>query len=164
MSNLSRRSFLRTGLAGGATLAVSTVSTAALAAKPAKGLYIPGTYSAKAAGIGDIVVTMTFDENRITDVVLNVAHETPSIGQAAAERLKTSLMAAQSAQIDVVSGASITSNAVMKAAGKCIAQAKGDSPVPQAHSSTSSAGEISSPTAAHSARFAFRLMPSAKMS
>lgn len=79
MSNLSRRSFLRTGLAGGATLAVSTVSTAALAAKPAKGLYIPGTYSAKAAGIGDIVVTMTFDENRITDVVLNVAHETPSI-------------------------------------------------------------------------------------
>ena len=40
MSNLSRRSFLRTGLAGGATLAVSTVSTAALAAKPAKGLYI----------------------------------------------------------------------------------------------------------------------------
>ena len=94
MSNLSRRSFLRTGLAGGATLAVSTVSTAALAAKPAKGLYIPGTYSAKAAGIGDIVVTMTFDENRITDVVLNVAHETPSIGQAAAERLKSSLMAA----------------------------------------------------------------------
>lgn len=80
MSNLSRRSFLRTGLAGGATLAVSTVSTAALAAKPAKGLYIPGTYSAKAAGIGDIVVTMTFDENRITDVVLNVAHETrPSV-------------------------------------------------------------------------------------
>ena len=64
MSNLSRRSFLRTGLAGGATLAVSTVSTAALAAKPAKGLYIPGSYSAKAAGIGDIVVTMTFDENR----------------------------------------------------------------------------------------------------
>lgn len=129
MSNLSRRSFLRTGLAGGATLAVSTVSTAALAAKPAKGLYIPGTYSAKAAGIGDVVVTMTFDENRITDVVLNVAHETPSIGQAAAERLKTSLMAAQSAQIDVVSGASITSNAVMKAAGKCIAQAKGEIPV-----------------------------------
>lgn len=129
MSNFSRRSLLRTGLAGGATLAVSTVSTAALAAKPAKGLYIPGTYSAKAAGIGDIVVTMTFDENRITDVVLNVAHETPSIGQAAAERLKSSLMAAQSAQIDVVSGASITSNAVMKAAGKCIAQAKGEIPV-----------------------------------
>lgn len=42
MSNLSRRSFLRTGLAGGATLAVSTVSTAALAAKPAKGALYPG--------------------------------------------------------------------------------------------------------------------------
>lgn len=129
MSNLSRRSFLRTGLAGGATLAVSTVSTAALAAKPAKGLYIPGTYSAKAAGIGDIVVTMTFDENRITDVVLNVAHETPSIGQAAAERLKTSLMAAQSAQIDVVSGASITSNAVMKPPASALRRPRVKSPL-----------------------------------
>ena len=130
MSNFSRRSFLRNGLAGGAAIAASTVSAAAMAAKPAKGLYIPGTYSAKAQGIGgDVVVTMTFDENRITDVVLNVAHETPTIGQAAAAKLKAELMAAQAAQIDVVSGASITSNAVMKAAGKCIAQAKGEIPV-----------------------------------
>ena len=72
---------------------------------------------------------MTFDANKITDVVLDVSHETPSIGQAAAETLKKSLMAAQSAEIDVVSGASITSRAVHQAAAKCIAQAKGEIPV-----------------------------------
>lgn len=120
---LSRRTFLRTTLASGATLAAAAVHAAP------SGIYKPGTYSAKAAGIGDVVVTMTFDANKITDVVLDVSHETPSIGQAAAETLKKSLMAAQSAEIDVVSGASITSRAVHQAAAKCIAQAKGEIPV-----------------------------------
>ena len=120
---LSRRAFLRTTLASGASLAAAAVHAA-----PA-GIYKPGTYSAKAAGIGDVVVTMTFDAEKITDVVLDVSHETPSIGQAAAESLKKSLMAAQSAEIDAVSGASITSRAVHQAAAKCIAQAKGEIPV-----------------------------------
>ena len=38
-------------------------------------------------------------------------------------------MAAQAAEIDGVSGATITSKAVSKAAAKCIAQAKGEIPV-----------------------------------
>ena len=124
--HLSRRSFLRTGLVSGASLAAAA---AAVPASAATGLYRPGTYSAKASGIGDVVVTMTFDTNRITDVVLDVSHETPSIGQAAAEQLKASLMRVQSAGIDAVSGASITSKAVSQAAAKCIAQAKGEIPV-----------------------------------
>ena len=120
----SRRAFLRTTLATGASMAA-----AAAHAAPA-GIYKPGTYSAKAAGIGgDVIVTMTFEHDRITDVVLDVSHETPSIGQAAAETLKKSLMTAQSASIDAVSGASITSRAVQQAAAKCIAQAKGEIPV-----------------------------------
>ncbi len=122
----SRRAFLRSTLAGGASLA----AVAAPNAFAASGIYKPGTYSAKASGIGgDVIVTMTFDANKITDVVLDVSHETPTIGQAAAGTLKKSLLAAQSAQIDGVSGASITSKAVMQAAGKCIAQAKGEIPV-----------------------------------
>ena len=127
-NNLSRRSFLRTGLAGGASLAAAASGAVSAVAAPA-GLYRPGTYSAKAAGIGDVVVRMTFSSDRITDVVLDVSHETPSIGQAAAESLKKSLLAAQSADIDAVSGATITSRAVHKAAAKCIAQARGEIPV-----------------------------------
>ena len=103
--SLSRRAFLRTSIASGASLAA-----AAAGAAPA-GIYRPGTYSAKA--------------DRIIDVVLDVSHETPGIGQAAADTLKKNLMAAQAAEIDGVSGATITSKAVSKAAAKCIAQAKG---------------------------------------
>lgn len=110
--NVSRRAFLRTSIASGASLAA-----VGLHAAPA-GIYKPGTYSAKAAGIGDVVVTMTFDTNKITDVVLDVSHETPNIGQAAAKQLKQFILKAQSADIDAVSGASITSQAVHKAAAK----------------------------------------------
>ena len=120
---LTRRAFLRTSIASGASLAA-----AAAGAAPA-GIYKPGTYTARASGIGEVTVTMTFDADRITDVVLDVSHETPGIGQAAAETLKKNLMAAQTAEIDGVSGATITSKAVSKAAAKCIAQAKGEIPV-----------------------------------
>lgn len=122
-TQLTRRAFLRTGIASGATLAAAAVHAA-----PA-GIYTPGTYSAKANGIGEVVVTMTFDANKITDVVLDVSHETPTVGQLAAGQLKKSLLMAQSADIDAVSGASITSRAVHQAAAKCIAQAQGKIPV-----------------------------------
>jgi succinate dehydrogenase/fumarate reductase flavoprotein subunit len=90
------------------------------------GVYTPGTYSAQADGIGTVTVTMTFDANSITDVVLDVSNETPSIGQLAEDELREALMAAQGAEIDAVSGATVTSQAVKKAAEKCIAQAKGE--------------------------------------
>ncbi len=125
MTDLSRRNFLRKSFVGSAAIAAGST---AFAASPA-GIYRPGTYSAKASGIGDVVVTMTFDKDRITDVVLDVSHETPSIGQAAAKELKRMLIASQGAGIDAVSGATITSKAVSQAAAKCIAQAKGEIPV-----------------------------------
>lgn len=121
--NFSRRAFLRTSIAGGASFAAAAVHAAPV------GIYKAGTYSAKASGIGEVIVTMTFDADKITDVVLDVSHETPAIGQAAAEQLRKSLMTLQAADIDAVSGATITSTAVRKAAAKCIAQAKGEIPV-----------------------------------
>ena len=121
---ITRRAFLRTTLASGASMAAAAAAHAAPV-----GRYIPGTYSAKAGGIGEVVVTMTFDADKITDVVLDVSHETPSIGQAAAAELKKSILQMQSGEIDAVSGASITSKAVRTAAAKCIAQAEGKIPV-----------------------------------
>jgi succinate dehydrogenase/fumarate reductase flavoprotein subunit/uncharacterized protein with FMN-binding domain len=121
---ISRRSLLGAGLAGGAALAAAAVHAA-----PA-GIYKPGTYSAKAPGIGgDVLVTMTFDENRITDAVIDASCETPAIGQAAAKQLRKLLLEGQSARLDAVSGATVTSSAVARAAQKCIDQALGKIPV-----------------------------------
>ena len=89
-------------------------------------VYTAGTYSATGTGIGEIVVTMTFDDASITEVELDLSNETESIGQAAGDTLVAEILEAQSSEIDAVSGATITSEAVMEAASNCIAQAKGE--------------------------------------
>ena len=91
-----------------------------------EGIYTPGTYTATAEGMETVTVTATFDANSITDIELDVSGETPSIGQAAKDELIEQIMAAQSAEIDGVSGATITSTAVRTALKNCIAQAKGE--------------------------------------
>ena len=127
MSELSRRDFLKGSLAGAASLAMAGVGLGALNGRAAAdGIYTPGTYSATATGMGTVTVTATFDENSIVDVVLDVAEETPAIGQMAAEELKAQVLAAQGAEIDGVSGASLTSEAVRAAMNNCIAQARGE--------------------------------------
>ncbi len=129
MKSISRRDFLKGALAGGASLAAAGVLGVPAFAEE-KGQYTPGTYSATGQGInGEVKVTMTFDTDKITDVVLDVSCETPDIGQAAAEDLKAMLLEAQSGEIDGVAGATLTSQGVMQAAQKCIAQAKGEAVV-----------------------------------
>ena len=128
MSNeLSRRTFLK-GVAGVVGLAAAS-SVGLTSAVAEKGIYTPGTYTATEKGINTVMVTMTFSENAITDVVLDVSGETPGYGLDAADELRSRLLTAQSAEIDAVSGATVTSDAVMKAAAKCIAQAKGEIPI-----------------------------------
>ena len=136
MNKISRKGFLKIAAAAamgtvtaGALTGCNSASSSVAASGSASasgGLYTPGTYEAVAAGInGDVKVTMTFSDSAITDVVLDVSGETASIGGVAADELKTALMEAQNAEIDVVSGATITSEGVIKAAQKCINQAKG---------------------------------------
>lgn len=128
MSNLSRRDFLKGVGAGALSLAATSLLggvTKEVAA--AEAIYIPGTYTGTADGISSkVTVTMTFDETSITEVVIDASGETPSIGGAAVPELEQAIMDAQGAEIDGVSGATITSDAVKKAAEQCIAQAKGE--------------------------------------
>ena len=123
--NISRRDFLKGTAAGAVTAALAGFGTTALAEE--SGIYKPGTYSASAAGISsDVVVTMTFDANSITDVKIDVSGETPGIGAEIGDKVIAQLLEKQSADIDGVTGASISSTAVKAAAEACIAQAKGD--------------------------------------
>lgn len=130
--NFSRRDFLKGAAASAVGFAAMGLmsgcgTTAAPTAAPtgAAGLYTPGTYTATATGMGSVTVTMTFDANSITDVQLDLAGETDTIGQAAGPALIEQLMSAQSSEIDGVSGATVTTGAVKKAAADCIAQAQG---------------------------------------
>ncbi|MDD5880866.1 FMN-binding protein, partial [Stecheria intestinalis] len=72
-----------------------------------------GTYHGEAQGFGGIVAAdVTFDNGKITDVVLTGDSETPTVGGAALEKLKQQVLDAGSADIDGVSGATMTSNGV----------------------------------------------------
>ena len=87
------------------------------------GKYVPGTYTAKGNGIGAISVAVTVDAEKITNIQLDLSSETATIGQAASDILKKQILDAQSEQIDGVSGATVTLDAVKAALADCLRQA-----------------------------------------
>ena len=136
MNKISRKGFIKiaaaaamSGVTAGALAACNSASGSA-STSGAAGQYIPGTYEGTAEGISSTVkVTMTFSDSAVTDVVVDTSGETAYFGAAAADELREQLLAAGSAEIDGVSGSTITSDAVMKAAKSCYAQAKGEAVV-----------------------------------
>ncbi len=93
----------------------------------ASGSYTPGTYTAVANGFGgDVEVAITVGDNGgISSVEITGDKETPEVGGAAIPTLKDSILEKQSADIDGVSGATITSTAVKTAAAKALSEAGG---------------------------------------
>ena len=146
MEKISRKGFLKVAAAA----AMSGVTAGALAAcngssassgSVADAIYTPGTYTGTATGIGEVKVTMTFSATAITDVVVDTSNETESIGGVAAPTLQEALMEAQNAEIDNISGATVTTNAVKKAAASCIEQAMGVKTETPAAEQTADSGE-----------------------
>ena len=137
MNKISRKGFLKiaaaaamSGVTAGALAACKGGAASSGAASAAPGSYIPGTYEGTAEGISSTVkVKMTFSDSAVTDVVVDTSGETASYGAAAADQLKQQLLASANGEIDGVSGSTITSDAVMKAAKSCFAQAKGEATV-----------------------------------
>lgn len=122
-ARLTRRSFVgaataiagATLLAGGAPLAL------------AEGAYAPGVYTAVGRGIGgDVPVAVEFSEDAILSVEVGENAETEGIGSKAIESLPAAIVEAQSTAVDGVSGATVTSKAILSAVDDCIAQASGD--------------------------------------
>ena len=140
MNKISRKGFLKiaaaaamSGVTAGALAACNAAKDSAAASSAVSapaGSYIPGTYEGTAEGISSTVkVTMTFSDSAVTDVVVDTSGETASYGAAAADQLKEQLLSSANGEIDGVSGSTITSDAVMKAAKNCFAQAKGEANV-----------------------------------
>ena len=106
----------------------NSAASSSTAASTAAGTYTAGTYSATATGINTatpVTVTMTFSADAITDVQIDVANETKGYGADIADEMVKKILDAQSSEVDGHSGATITSDAIRKAAESCINQAKG---------------------------------------
>ncbi len=94
---------------------------------PEGDLFIPGTYTETAKGFGgDVTVTLEVSEDAIEDVQIEGDDETENIGSFAVEMLDDRIMEAQSPKVDALSGATVTSNAILGAAKKAMKDAGAD--------------------------------------
>ena len=85
-----------------------------------------GTYTSQQQGFGGpVTVTLTIADGKISDVELVGDSETPSVGGAALDTLKENILSSNSADFDLVSGATYTSTAVQKGVADDLAQAAG---------------------------------------
>lgn len=81
--------------------------------------------SATEAGFGgDVTVEVTVTDGKITDLTYTAEGETEAIGGAACETLKTAMIEAGNADVEAVSGATISSEAFIKAAKAAVEAAK----------------------------------------
>src|SRR5690554_830888 len=73
-------------------------------------------------------VAVTFAGGSITNVEVVEHDETPGISDPAIEGVPAAIVAANSTEVDVVSGATLTSNAIIEAVNNAIAVASGNAP------------------------------------
>ena len=96
-------------------------------------LYTAGTYTAASEGYGGPVsVEVVVSESAITSVKITDHKETDGIGTNAVDQLPDIIVQAQSAAVDVVAGATVSSGAIKVAVQKCLDQAMGKEPSAEA--------------------------------
>lgn len=119
MKNSSCKKFVATLLAALIVLSGCTTST-----KPSEGISA-GEYTASAEGYaGEVSVTLKIDaDGKIVDGSVNATTETEKIGQQAAPTVLQAIIDSNSFKVDSVSGATMTSKAIMEASKECLKQA-----------------------------------------
>ena len=81
-----------------------------------------GTYEATEQGFGgDVTVALTIADGKLTDVKVTGDHETDGVGSRAVELLPQVMLSAGSVEVDGVSGATVTSDAILTAAKAALA-------------------------------------------
>ena len=107
-----------------AAMAFSLVACSSTDNGGSTGSFTPGTYEGTAAGRnGDVTVSVTLTENEISEVTVTAHEETAGIADPAIEQIPAAIVAAQSTQVETVSGATITSQAIIDAANAALESA-----------------------------------------
>ena len=102
------------------------ILTCAICATGANAALKDGTYETQAMGNnGHVVFKTTIRDGKIASVEVLKSEETPLLGQGALEKLSKAIVEQQTLKIDVVSGASNSSRAILKAVGEALAKAGG---------------------------------------
>ncbi|WP_349673415.1 FMN-binding protein [Lacrimispora sp.] len=90
-------------------------------------IYVPGTYTGTARGYGGIVTAdVTVSGKTIDSIVVNGEKET--LLNMVLPGLTDSILGKQSTEVDAVSGATLSSNAIKEAVDQALAKARGEKP------------------------------------
>lgn len=89
------------------------------------GIYEAGTYTASAEGYGgDVSVEVEFDKDSIVSVTVTDQNETVGIGDRAIEELPSKMVETQTWEVDGITSATVSCDAIKAAVKDCINQAK----------------------------------------
>lgn len=79
-------------------------------------------YIGKARGNSDLTVRVTYVDGVITAVEVVENNETPGVGSRAIDVIPGAIVAANSTDVDIVSGATLTSNGIIAAVNDALSQ------------------------------------------
>lgn len=126
---ITRRNFVRTATVAGVSVAIfggMTSCAPAPSAQNGENSYTPGTYSASAEGkFAPVTVELSFDESSITDAKVVQHEETEYISDRAIAEIPQQIVEHQTLGLDAITGATLTSTAILMAAENCVEQAGG---------------------------------------
>ena len=90
----------------------------------AENTFVAGTYEGTAKGFGgEIKATIKLSDSKIEEIVVVGDKETPTIGGVAIESMPQDMLAKQIVNVDIVSGATVSSNAILEAVTAAFASA-----------------------------------------
>jgi uncharacterized protein with FMN-binding domain len=106
---------------------VVCLACAALAvscARPAAAKWNDGVYPGKAEGVhGDIELSVTVEKGKIAKIEVTKQQEAAGVSDVAFERIPRAIIEKQTTKVDAVSGASLSSKAIMAAAEDALSKA-----------------------------------------
>ncbi len=101
-----------------------------------------GSFTGSSVGMqGTVTVSMTVEDGKITNVELTEIHETPAVASVAMERIPAQMVEYQTTTVDTVTGATLCSNAIMRAAKAAAEEAGLDADTLEANAYHAVAGE-----------------------
>lgn len=90
-------------------------------------LFTPGTYEGEGKGIGGTIkLEVTVTEDKITDIKVLEHNETPGVSDAAFNTIPAQIIEYQSLGVDVVAGATVSSNGILEAVINALQKAGAD--------------------------------------
>ena len=111
-------------LALASVMALSLIGCGSKSNSASSAAGVSGDFTGTAKGMGgDVTVTLTLEDSKITGCTAEGKDETPGIGTLALEQLPVAIAESGSIAVDGVSTATITSNAIKEAAAAALAAA-----------------------------------------